>query len=294
VGRVEAEETRVYRVTAGVHGYVKATYDDTPGTLVKKGQRLAVVYTSELLAPASGYLSTFGGANAATIKQGGTGPQNWPERLHNLGVSDAQLAELRTNRKIPLTIDVVSPADGFILSRTLSPGQTFDRHGEFYRIADLGRIWVDADLFGSEAEAIRRGASARVVLPDQTKSFTARLSKALPRVDTATRTLKLRLEVDNREFLLRPGMSVDVDLLLPSISGLSVPADALLDSGVSQYVFVQHDNHAFERRSVETGLRFGDHVQILKGLTEGEKVVISGTFLVDAESRLRPAGDQRR
>jgi Cu(I)/Ag(I) efflux system membrane fusion protein len=148
-------------------------------------------------------------------------------------------------------------------------------------------VWIVADLFGSEAQYFHPGAVARITLPNQKKSISARVSDILPQVDPVTRAVKLRLEVDNKNLALRPDTLVDVDLTVATPSGLSVPVDAVLDSGLSKQVFVDRGNGIFEPRQVETGAPFGDRVQILRGLAEGEKVVASGTLLVDSESRLK-------
>jgi Cu(I)/Ag(I) efflux system membrane fusion protein len=161
---------------------------------------------------------------------------------------------------------------------------------EFYRIADLSRVWILADIFGREARDFRPGTVARVTLPDQDRSFLARVSNVLPQVDPATRTLKLRLEADNPGFALRPDMFVDVELPVAARAGLTVPLDALIDSGREQRVFVERSSGVFEPRQVQIGWRSGDRVEIVRGLVEGERVVISGTFLVDSESRLKSAG----
>lgn len=115
------------------------------------------------------------------------------------------------------------------------------------------------------------------------------MSETVPQFDPATRTLKIRLEADNPDYELRPDMFVDVELPVRMPSGLSVPLDAVLDSGTQKRVFVDRDNGFFEPRQVETGWRFGDRIEIVKGLAAGERVVTSGTFLVDSESRLKLA-----
>jgi Cu(I)/Ag(I) efflux system membrane fusion protein len=117
--------------------------------------------------------------------------------------------------------------------------------------------------------------------------LTARVSNVLPQVDPATRTLKLRLEAENPGLVLRPDMFADVELPIARPAGLTVPVDAVIDSGREQRVFVERSNGVFEPRNVEVGWRFGDRVQIVKGLSEGERVVSAGTFLVDSESRLK-------
>jgi membrane fusion protein, copper/silver efflux system len=303
LGRVVPEDTRIYRVTAGSDGFVRETYNDSIGELVKKDQKLATAYLGETLAVASGFLAASanlpGAAGkdgsrtmpfpGAVSKQGVSSLQGYTDRLRNLGVSEAQIKQMAETRQLPETVDVVAPAEGLILARNITPGQHFDRSMEFYRIADLSKVWVLADIFGSDTQNIRPGTAARVTLPDQGKVFTARVSNVLPQVDPATRTLKLRLETDNPGFALRPDMFANVELPLPASVGLTVPLDALIDSGREQHVFVERSIGVFEPREVQTGWRSDDRVQILHGLTEGERVVTAGTFLVDSESRLKSA-----
>jgi RND family efflux transporter MFP subunit len=300
-GRVAADQTRVYRVDLGTDGFVKETHDDAVGNHVKKDQHLAIVYSPEFLAVAGGYLS----ANertpspavaskenvAPSTTQGAASAQARADRLRNLGMSDSQIDEISMDRRIPENVYVVSPTDGFILSRNISPGVRFERYMDMYTIADLSRVWILAEVFGKDAEAFRPGARARVTLPDTGETFMARVSNVLPEVDPATRILKPRLEVDNPGFKLRPDMFVNVELEVSRPAGLTVPADAILDAGLSKQVFVQTSEGHFEAREVETGWRLNDRTQIVKGLREGEIVVASGTFLVDSESRLQAAAN---
>jgi membrane fusion protein, copper/silver efflux system len=183
--------------------------------------------------------------------------------------------------------DIVSPVDGFILSRNITPGQHFDRSTEFYRIADLSKVWIVADVFGSDAQNVHAGAVAHVTSADQHGAFSARVSNVLPQVDPDTRVFKLRLEASNPGFALRPGMFVDVELPLVGTAGFTVPQDAVIDSGNEQRVFVECEPGVFEPRRVQIGWRSGERVEIVKGLAEGERVVVEGTFLVDSESRLK-------
>jgi Cu(I)/Ag(I) efflux system membrane fusion protein len=301
LGRVVPEDTRVYRITAGSAGFIRETYNDSLGERVKKDQKLATSYIGETLAVASGFLAATQGVTGAVgkdgsrtlafpgavNKQGVSSIQGYSDRLRNLGVSDMQIKQMADSRQLPETVDVVSPVDGFILARNITPGQHFDRSAEFYSIADLSQVWIVADIFGSEAQDFLPGTIARVTVLDQRRTFLARVSNVLPQVDAATRTLKLRLEADNPGFALRPEMFVNVELPARVPPGLTVPLDALIDSGREQHVFVERNRGIFEPRQVQTGRRFGDRVQIVRGLTEGERVVTGGTFLVDSESRLR-------
>ena len=292
-GRVTADETRIFRVNLGTDGYVKETKNDAVGNRVAKDQHLAVVYSPEFLSVAGGYLS----ANERTIAgmpkdnsvatPNAASAQARADRLRNLGMSDAQITELSTTRKIPEDVYVVAPTDGIILSRNISPGLRFERHTDLYTVADLSHIWVSAEVFGDEAKFFRPGASARVFLPNGEESFPAHVSDALPEVDTVTHELKIRLEVDNLGYKLRPEMYVSVDLPTAFPPGLSIPQDAVVDSGTSKHVFVKIAQDIFESRRVETGWNMGDRIEVVKGLKEGEEIVSSGTFLIDSESKLR-------
>jgi RND family efflux transporter MFP subunit len=205
-------------------------------------------------------------------------------------MSPAQLEELKRTREIPETIRIVAPADGLVLARSISPGQRFERGAEWYRIADLRHAWILADVFQHEAPHLRPGTQATVSLPDQRAAIGARVSSVLPQFDGPTRTLKVRLEADNPHYVLRPDMFVDVDLKITLPPAITVPADAVLDSGVATTVFVERGNGTFEQRAVETGWRLGDRVEIVKGLEHGERIVTAGTFLLDSESRMRKGG----
>ncbi len=306
-GRVAADQTLVYRVNLGTDGYVKETHDDAVGNHVMKDQHLAVVYSPEFLAVAGGYLSanertpaTAGASKDNTAPSTTLGPTSViarADRLRNLGMSDSQIDEISSTHKIPENVYVVSPTDGFILSRNISPGVRFERYMDLYTIADLSRVWVLAEIFGMDRKALRPGAKARVTLQDTGETFEARVSDALPEVDPATHVLIARLELNNPGFKLRPDMFVNVELPASLPAGLTVPEDAVVDSGLSKRVYVETSAGHFEVRKVETGWRLNDRVQIVKGLREGESVVAAGTFLVDSESRLQavanPGGTTR-
>ena len=296
-GRVEADETRVFRINFGTEGFVKETHDDAVGDHVVKDQHLAVVYSPEFLSVAGGYLaanehspgasSAARDNSAASTSQGTASVQARADRLRNLGMSDSQINEISKNRTLPEDVYVVSPTDGFILSRSISSGMRFERHSDLYSIADLSHVWIVAEVLGRDIEGLRPGATAHVTLPNGDQSFKATVSKVLPEVDAATSTLKARLEADNPGFKLRPNMFVNVDLPVSLPAGLTVPTDAVLNSGLTKRVFVKTSARHFESRTVETGWRLGERVQILKGLQEGETVVSAGSFLVDSESRMQ-------
>jgi Cu(I)/Ag(I) efflux system membrane fusion protein len=172
--------------------------------------------------------------------------------------------------------------------RNASVGQKLARGDELFRIAYLARVWVLADVFGGDADHVKPGAAAVVSVPGRTASFRARVSRDVaPQFDGDSQSAKIRVEVDNPSAILRPGMFVDVDVMAGLSSAIEVPADAILDSGLAQTVFVETSAGVFEPREVETGRRAGGRVEIVKGLEPGERVVVAGTFVVDAERRVR-------
>jgi Cu(I)/Ag(I) efflux system membrane fusion protein len=182
---------------------------------------------------------------------------------------------------------VESPVDGFVLQRNVSPGLRFDRGFEFYRIADLDRVWILADVYRDQLPLIRRGATAQILIAGESRGLTATVSQSEPIFDEATATLKVRLEASNPQWELKPGMFVDVVFPVELPPALVVPADAIVDSGLRKTVFVDRGNGYFEPRAVETGRRIGDDLEVTNGLALGERIVISGTFFIDSESRMK-------
>jgi len=300
-GRVVPEDTRVYRINSGVDGFIRETYHDSVGVLVKKDQRLATYYAPDFLSVASGFLAAIQGVPGAAgkdgsrtvpfpgalSKQGVSSLQGYTDRLRNLGMSDMQIKRMGDNHQLPESIDVVAPADGFILARNISSGQHFMHDMEFYRIADLSRVWVVAEVYEQETPYLRPGGLAQITSKYEGRKLSARITDSLPQSEAGGGTVKLRLEVDNPSFILRPEMLVDVELPGRLPSAVTIPVDALVDSGEHARVYVEHGEGSFEPREVETGWRFGERVEILKGLQPGERVVVAATFLVDSESRLK-------
>ncbi len=305
LGRVAVDEGRLYRLFAVTEGWVREGGRATTGSLVQKGEVLATYYTPEINAPQQTYLSTLAtyervkktGSNSFDNLQGGTQLQAYEKNVRtlrqsllNLGMTAEQLAEVEQGHEVAPLVQIRAPAAGFVVARNVSVGQRFNEGTELYTIADLSRVWVQADVFEADAGLVRAGARCRVTQPGHSGAFTARVSDVLPQFDAATRTLKVRVEVDNPGFALRPDMFVDVELPVELGPALVVPQEAVLDSGTRRVVFVQQGDGVFEPRPVTTGWRYGDFVEILSGLHEDEAVVTSGNFLLDSESRMRAAG----
>jgi Cu(I)/Ag(I) efflux system membrane fusion protein len=302
VGRVEPEDVRIYSVNSGVDGFIRETYNDSVGNFVKKDQKIAAYYSPDFLSAASGFLAatervpgTVGRDGAkftpnwgGTIaKEGVRSVQGYTDHLRNLGMSDEQIKHIAETRELPDSIEVVSPVDGFILARTVSSGMHFDHIMEFYKIADLSKVWVVAEVDEADAQSLRPGNTAQISLRAGGRRLSARVTDSLPQSEAGGGSVKVRLELENPSFVLRPDMIVDVDLPLGSMSAVTVPMDALVYSGDRTRVYVERSAGKFEPREVMTGRRMGGEIEIVRGVQAGERIVVAGTFLVDSENRLK-------
>jgi Cu(I)/Ag(I) efflux system membrane fusion protein len=300
-GRVAPDENRTYPIVAAVSGWIRDVESVTTGDAVKKDQVLASFYApeAEFRSAQQSYYTGLEAFYRMTVTQpqpqshdsarGAEGIDRMADALRTLGVSNSQLREMGRRREPVQDIRVESPVDGVVLRRGVSPGLRFDRGFEFYRIADLNRVWILADVYRHQMPFIRRGASARITTVEESHARLATVSPSEPIFDEATQTLKVRLETTNPRCALKPGMFVDVEFPVDLPPTLVVPADAIVDSGLRKTVFVDRGNGYFEPRLVETGWRDGGDVEVTKGLVPGERIVISGTFFVDSESRMKAA-----
>jgi RND family efflux transporter MFP subunit len=296
-GRVVPDETKIYRLNASTDSWVREISGATTGSLVNKDEILA-----EMLAPAffnaqNNYVIQLGQMDRIRQQLGGEiRPQQTEiadsqirmalQSLQTLGISDAQIAELAKTRKARPYLQVRAPARGVILSRKVTLNQWFKAGDEFYTIADIRKVWVYADVYEGEAAHIKPGVTVTVRHGQMGKTFRARVGKVLPLFDPAARTLKVRIDVDNPRYDLRPEMFVDVEIPITMPPSLSVPAEAVLDTGKRAIVYVDRGNGVFEPRRVKTGWNLGGQVEITDGLAAGEKVAVSGNFLIDSESRM--------
>jgi membrane fusion protein, copper/silver efflux system len=295
-GRVAPDDNRVYRLMAGTDGWIQALQDNPVGAVVQKDQVLATFYSREFRNAEQAYLGSLASqdrlrGSRESDEQNRVGDSSIrinEEQLKTLGMGEPQIRELAKTRQVTGDITLVAPVDGIVLSRSISPKQIFEKGTEFYRVADLSKVWIIADVYGDEAAALRPGSRATVMIRELAKTVTATVSNNPPLFDPASRTLKLRLETDNPGMLLRPDMYVDVEFRAPVPPGISVPSEAVLDSGMQKIVYLESGDGIFEPRAVELGTSFAGRVTVRRGLTEGDRVVTSGNFLIDSESRMRP------
>jgi len=294
-GRVAADETKVYRINAAIEGWITKIFSQTTGSRVKKDELLALYSSPNFLSAQQAYLYALAAQDRANLNNRDAAQQltlterniqQYRDTLRTLGMTDTQIGEIAQKRQYTDYIQIRSPGQGFIMQRNVSDGLRFDKGAELYRIADLDSVWILADVYENEDYRLSPGKSVDILLPGQNKRFKAQVSDVLPQFDAASRTLKVRLDARNPGYLLRPDMFVDVELPITAKPAIYLPAETVLDTGIKKTVFVARGQGIFEPRRVETGRRLGELVEIEKGLREGERVVLSGNFLLDAESKL--------
>ncbi|HSW46842.1 MAG TPA: efflux RND transporter periplasmic adaptor subunit, partial [Phycisphaerae bacterium] len=288
-------------INASTEMWIRHLSPPTTGSLVRKDDLLCGFYTTNYLAAAQSYLYILdavdrmraaGQDSSAQAASNDVQLRQATELLQNLGVSDFQVREIAKTRQAGSLVQVRSPTDGYVLSRNVSLGQWIGPGTELYQIADLGHVWIFADLFDKEAGTVAPGMAVRVMQRNKGLALTATVSNVPPTFDETSRTTRVRLEAENPGLSLWPGMFVEVEFPLRMPPAIAVPVDAVIDSGLRKTVYVVRDGNYFEPRIVETGWRLGNQVEIVKGLAPGEQIVVSGNFLLDSESRMRMTGSE--
>lgn len=285
VGNVTADQTKEAHVHSKINGWIDRIYADYIGKPIKKGEALFELYSPDLVSTQEEYLSA--------RKQGGAGreiSQAALERLKLWGVPQAEIDRLTRSGKSKRTISFSAPVDGFIVNKTAIQGMYITPEMELYHIADLSKIWIVVTLYEYDISAIIVGDEATIVLPyDATKSFNGKISYIYPEIDPETRTAKARIELPNPEQRLKPGMFTNVEIKKDLGEAVTIPDDAVIDTGTRAIVFLKTGASRFEPREVKVGPRVEGSFAILSGLKSGDQVVTNAHFLIDAESKLQAA-----
>lgn len=297
VGRVAFDETKITRINPKIEGWIEDVYVDFTGKLVQKGQPLLTIYSPDLVQTQQEYLLAIKGR-----KQLGESPfgeavnfsdsliESARRRLELWDITDQQIQELEKRGTPSKTMTLYAPATGFVTTRNAFPKQRVMPDTELYSLADLSNVWVVADIYEFEAADIRLNQPATVTLSSYPgREFKGKITYIYPQVESTTRTLKVRIELGNKGFLLKPDMYADVILNMNYGRRLVVPQEAVMDSGSEQLVYVSLKDGYFEPRKVQLGQKVDNKYVVLAGLSDGERVVTSGNFLVDSESRLKSA-----
>ena len=291
VANVDYDETTLVDVTTKFKGWIEKLYVNATGQLVNPGDPLFEIYSPELYSAQVEYLLALNQSSPNAPGAAGL-LESARSKLKFFDISDAQIADLEKTRKAKKTLVINAPSAGFVIKKMAVEGEMVDAGMELYRLADIGIVWVYAQIYEQDLPYVKLGQEATMTLsylPD--RRFRGRVTYIYPTVDEKTRTARVRMEFHNPGYFLKPGMFATVQLASDvAPSALLVPDSAVLRSGEKNTVFVALPGGKFDPRTVTLGLKAEDHRdQVLSGLKEGERIVTSGQFMLDSESQLHEA-----
>jgi len=298
IGRIAYDEQRVARLHPKYDGWVEKLFVDRTGERVKKGDMLLSIYSPQLVATQEEYLLALNSAAKlkespfADVRDGAESLlRSSKERLQLLDVPKHQIHQLETERKIMKDVHIHSPFDGIVMNIGAREGERITPETELYMITDLSRVWAIVDLYEDDIPWVRVGDTAKTqVAGIPGRVFTGKVTYIYPYLEAKTRTIKVRLEFNNRDLALKPDMFANVDIQANKrLDAVVVPSEAIVRTGTQEQVFIERAPGQFEPRKVTIGLSANGMTQILGGLEVGELVVSSGQFLLDSESKLNEA-----
>jgi Cu(I)/Ag(I) efflux system membrane fusion protein len=294
VGRVTYDETRLRSVFAKVSGWVERLYANNTGQLIKEGEPLLSIYSPELMASAQEYVLALQARKRLAQSEVSDSWQRLVasarRRLLLFDIAPQQLATLEETGEAPKAMTLHAPISGHVIMRNVTQGDRIEPGTKLLDIAELSRVWVLADVYEYELPFIQVGQAATMTLsylPGRT--FDGHITLIYPVVSEATRTVKVRLEFPNADFTLKPEMYAQVEIHSELGEKLTIPESAVVSTGTRDIAFVDRGEGYFEPRELKLGVRLPDRFEVIDGLAAGERVVISGNFLVDSESKLKAA-----
>ena len=298
VGIVQYDQSRQAKVTAWVSGRIDKLNVSAVGAYVSKDKPVAEVYSPDLVSSQQEYLlavksrDQLKNSPIPSISQNGDGlVSSAKERLMLFGVKESQIAELVKAGKPNIRLPIYTPLSGIVIDKMVQLGQYVNTGDVLFNIADLSKVWVELDVFENEVPYIRVGQQVEIrSSAEHNVSTNGRISFIYPFHDPKTHTVKARVEMANPGMKLKPDMFVNAIIRVPLVTGIVIPVTAVIDTGTRQVVWVETSPGMFEPRDVQAGERIEDKVQILSGLKTGDKVAVSGGYLIDSESQLKGSG----
>jgi RND family efflux transporter MFP subunit len=292
VGRVEYAEPNISLVTLKFEGWIERLFVNSTGRLVRRGEALFEIYSPDLVSAQQEYLLALK-AKEITGSSGLSVLGSAREKLKLWGITDQQVENLERTGEIKRTLTIYAPSSGFVIEKGVLLGQKIMPGENLYKIADLSTVWVLGDVYEYELPLVKKGQGAMISLsyfPGET--FSGKITYIYPYLNPETRTNRVRIEVKNPGFKLKPEMYANLEIHVEYGTKLAIPVDAVLDAGVKNVVFVDKGDGYFEPREVKLGAKGEGVYEVLAGVAEGEKVVTSANFLVDSESSLKAALQQ--
>jgi len=287
-GTIALDERRISVISMRSETFVLKVADVTTGSHVIKGQPLMEVYIPAVSSAAAEYLATITSKAISGDASYGRGSR---QRLLNLDVPEAAIAAIEKSRDVLTSIQWTAPRDGIVLERNAIEGMRAQPGGVMFRIADHSMVWALIDVAERDLGAIAVGQTATVKARSfPGREFSGKIETIYPEINKETRTARIRVDLPNPDLLLLHDMYVDAEIGTGSGEPvLSVPESAVMDTGSKQTVFVDKGQGRFEPREVKLGRRGNGYVEVREGITDGEPVVVSANFLIDAESNLKAA-----
>jgi Cu(I)/Ag(I) efflux system membrane fusion protein len=287
-GTIQLDERRISVISMRAETWVQKVFDITTGTRVKKGQPLMEIYSPAISSAAAEYVSTIGSRVTAGEGVYGRGSR---QRIMNLDVPEPVISEMEKNHTVPIAIQWSAPRDGIVLERNAIEGMRAQPGDVLFRVADISVVWAMVDVAERDLGSIAVGQTVSVKARSfPGREFAGKIAVVYPQVNRETRTARVRVELSNPDSALLPDMYVDASIATGYPDPvLTVPESAVLDTGSHQAVFVEKGEGRFEPRDVKLGYRGGGYVEVREGVAEGEPVVVSANFLIDAESNLKAA-----
>ncbi|KPK17396.1 MAG: hypothetical protein AMJ62_01465 [Myxococcales bacterium SG8_38] len=290
VGQVKVDETLLTDVNLRMSGWVQELYVDETGQPVKKGQTLFTLYSPELYAAEREYLTALRRTREESADALIELARASEQRLRLLGMSPSQIRQLQRRGEAWEYVPVLSPATGYVIEKDIVEGGRVEAGTRVYRIANLKRIWIDADVFESDLPQIERNQPVRVELPYVPgRTFEGRVDYIYPTIAGQTRTGRIRVALKNPDLLLKPDMYANVEIEVDLGERLAVEDSAVIYTGPRRLVFVDLGDGRLRPQEVEIGVHADGFVEVKEGLQPGDMVVTSGNFLIAAESRIRSA-----
>ncbi|MEZ0221650.1 efflux RND transporter periplasmic adaptor subunit [Tardiphaga sp. 1201_B9_N1_1] len=287
-GTIQLDERRISVISMRAESWVQKVADVTTGTKVRSGQPLMDIYSPAISSAAAEYVATI---TSKTTGGDGLYGRGSRQRIMNLDVPDTVIAEIEKSRIVPISIAWAAPRDGIVLERNAIEGMRAQPGDILFRIADTSLVWAMVDVAERDLGAIAVGQPVNVRTRSLSgRQFAGKVNVIYPQVNRETRTTRVRIELTNADLALLPDMYIDASIETGSADPVvSVPESAVIDTGTQQSVFIDKGQGRFEPRSVGLGRRGGGYVEIREGVADGEPVVISANFLIDAESNLKAA-----
>lgn len=280
--RIVADETRLFRVTTKIDGWVDKLFVSTTGQAVRHGDPLLTIYSPQLVSAQQEYLSV--------LRLAGGLKESARQRLRLWDISDEQIDRLEKTGQVEKMLTLYAPANGFVIEKAVLAGQKIMPGEPLMVIADLSTVWGDADIYESDLPYITANMPIELSLPYWPgKTFSGKVSFVSPSLDRETRTLKIRLEIPNPESLLKLEMYGDATLSYSLGEKLTAPESAIMKTGERIYAFRDDGDSKLVPVEVTVGVRDGGYYEILSGLNDGDRVVTAANFLVDSESSMRAA-----